>query len=270
LACERHRDDAKYLLRDKRIDRAGEFGLQRRVVIRLAFICAAALGLAACNNASGLFADKNDGEGFLTKPSSFFSRSDSVKSAGTDRGFQLGPSGPVAAEDLVGADGRCAAPLAQAAPPPPPAEPVQAAAQPTPPPDRPVGSMAGDLASAPMPVATPVSVQPTQPEPPPPGAPQIAGGVALGMSECDVVRRAGLASNVSIGAGEKGERKAILTYLTGPWPGIYTFDAGRLKIVDAAPAPPPSVKPPAKKKSAKKKPAKPKTASREIERPYVQ
>ena len=29
------------------------------------------------------------------------------------------------------------------------------------------------------------------------------GGVALGMSECDVVRRAGLPGNVNIGAGDQ-------------------------------------------------------------------
>ena len=29
-----------------------------------------------------------------------------------------------------------------------------------------------------------------------------------------------------------GERKVVLTYLSGPWPGIYTFSAGRLKVVD--------------------------------------
>jgi hypothetical protein len=238
--------------------------LQCRVVTRIAFVCAAALGVAAC---SGFLPDKNEG-GFFSKPANMFAKPDWAKGASTDRNMQLGPSGPVAPEDLVGADGRCGAPVAQAAP-PPVAEPAPAAPQPQRPPDRPVGSIAGDLASAPMPVATAVAVQPTQPEPPP-GAPQIVGGVALGMSECDVVRRSGLASNVSVGASDKGERKVILTYLTGPWPGIYTFDAGRLKIVDAAPTPPPSAKQPAKKKTVKKKPAKPKTASRETERPYVQ
>ena len=63
------------------------------------------------------------------------------------------------------------------------------------------------------------------------------GGIALGMTECEVVRRAGLPDNVNIGAGEKGERKVVLTYLSGTWPGIYTFDAGRLKVIDRAPVP---------------------------------
>ncbi len=34
------------------------------------------------------------------------------------------------------------------------------------------------------------------------------GGVALGMTECDVVRRAGVPGNVNISAGEKGERRS--------------------------------------------------------------
>ena len=143
-----------------------------------------------------------------------------------DKNVQLSPRGPVAPEELVGADGRCGAPVAEAAPAP--------AAAPAPPPerpaDRPVGSMAGDLASAPMPAATPVSAHPNASLPEqPPGAPQVMGGIALGMSECDVVRRAGLPGNVNIGAGDRGDRKVVLTYLTGTWPGIYTFDAGRLK-----------------------------------------
>jgi len=98
---------------------------------------------------------------------------------------------------------------------------------------------------------------------------KLMGGVALGMSECDVVRRAGLPGNVNIGGGDKGERRVVLTYLSGTWPGIYTFDAGRLKVVDRAPEPAPSAKSPVKKKKAKK-PVKPKTAARETERPYVQ
>ena len=55
------------------------------------------------------------------------------------------------------------------------------------------------------------------------GLPVVAGGIALGMTECQTVQRAGTPSNVAISAGEKGERKVVLTYLSGPWPGIYTF-----------------------------------------------
>ena len=63
----------------------------------------------------------------------------------------------------------------------------------------------------------------------------------------------GLASNVSIGAGDKGERRVVLTYLTGPWPGIYHFDDGRLKEIDRAPVPPAPPKAPPKKKATTKK-----------------
>jgi hypothetical protein len=103
----------------------------------------------------------------------------------------------------------------------------------------------------------------------PTGANPLLGGVALGMSECEVVRRAGLPGTVSIGTGEGGNRKAVLTYLAGPWPGIYTFDSGRLKVVDRAPEQPAPPKEPPKTKKAKK-PLKPKTATREIDRAYVQ
>ena len=76
--------------------------------------------------------------------------------------------------------------------------------------------------------------------------------------------RAGSPNNVAIGAGEKGERKVVLTYLSGPWPGIYTFNDGRLKIIDRAPEQPKPAK-----AAPKKKPVKPKTASHEIDRAVV-
>jgi hypothetical protein len=44
----------------------------------------------------------------------------------------------------------------------------------------------------------------------------------------------------------------VLTYMTGPWPGIYRFSAGRLKEVERVAAPPPP-KPAKKKKVAKPK-----------------
>jgi hypothetical protein len=76
----------------------------------------------------------------------------------------------------------------------------------------------------------------------------VTGGIALGMTECQAVQRAGTPNNVSIGAGEKGERKVVLTYLSGPWPGIYTFSGGRLNVVERAPEQPKPAKPAAKKK----------------------
>ena len=67
------------------------------------------------------------------------------------------------------------------------------------------------------------------------------------------MRRAGVPSNVSIGVGDTNDRRVVLTYLAGPWPGIYTFSSGRLREISAAPV---QSKPPAKP-APKKKAAKP-------------
>jgi hypothetical protein len=83
-----------------------------------------------------------------------------------------------------------------------------------------------------------------------PGTQQALGGIALGMTECQAVHRAGQPSNVAISASNSGARKVVLTYQTGTWPGIYTFDSGRLKTVERVPG---QEKP---KAAAKKKPAK--------------
>ena len=227
--------------------------MRRRVVTRIALVCAAALAVAACKNSAQIFESNNDG-GWFSKPMDVFATPDWARPTGSSKPVSLGPSGPIAAEEMVGVDGRCGVPVVEAAP-------VAEAAPAAAPADRTVGSMAGDLANAPMPAATPASVNPNAAPPEqPPGAPQIMGGVALGMSECDVVRRAGLPGNVNIGAGEKGDRKVVLTYLSGTWPGIYTFNEGRLREVARAPVPETPVKPPVKKKNAKK-PVKPKTAA---------
>ncbi len=92
---------------------------------------------------------------------------------------------------------------------------------------------------------------PTAPE----AAPTLLGqGIALNMSECDVVYRAGAPSSVQLGKNQNGDRSLVLTYNSGPRPGIYHFDGGRLVDMDrvevAAPAPEPKV-------AKKKKPAKP-------------
>jgi hypothetical protein len=83
----------------------------------------------------------------------------------------------------------------------------------------------------------------------------LGGGVALGMSECDVVARAGAPSQVQLGKNPNGDRTAVLTFDAGPRPGIYRFERGALMTMDrvAAPPPPPQV---AKKQVAKKKAAK--------------
>ncbi len=70
------------------------------------------------------------------------------------------------------------------------------------------------------------------------GAPGAAaastGSVALGHTECDVVRGVGAPDNVNL-SNNGGERVAVLTYLKGPRAGIYTFRAGRLSSIEKAP-----------------------------------
>jgi hypothetical protein len=91
--------------------------------------------------------------------------------------------------------------------------------------------------------------------------PMIPSAVALEMSECDVVKRAGTAENVDVGSANGGERVVTLTYLNGPRPGIYHFSAGRLKSMERAPEPVVAAKPAkpvkrtAKSKAAQSKPA---------------
>jgi hypothetical protein len=72
-----------------------------------------------------------------------------------------------------------------------------------------------------------------------PPDPTLGSGVALGMTECDVVYRAGQPTDVQIGRNPNGDRTAVLTYQSGPRPGIYRFQRGRLMQMDGV-APPPS------------------------------
>jgi hypothetical protein len=130
-------------------------------------------------------------------------------------------SGPVSPEDEVDAAGRCA--VAQA---------PQA--------DVAVGTVAGDLGSTAAAAPTEQGVAP--------------GGIALGMTECQVVAHAGQAGQVNVGLDEAGQRKVVLTYLTGPWPGVYTFASGRLKVIDRVAQPEPA-------KPARKKARSPRAAS---------
>jgi hypothetical protein len=127
---------------------------------------------------------------------------------------------PITANDLVDGNGACPA---AAAPPAPP----QAQASPAAP-------------ATPAPGATAESL--------------LGGGVALGMSECDVVARAGAPSQVQLGKNPNGDRTAVLTFNAGPRAGIYRFEHGELMTMDrvATPAPPPQVA----KKETKKKAAK--------------
>jgi hypothetical protein len=115
---------------------------------------------------------------------------------------------PVAAEDMVDAEGRCAGTF-------------------------PVAEAVAD------PSADPNAPQPTQQV----NLPLIPGGIALDMTECDVVKRAGPPERVEIGANERNERTAVLTYIRSERPGIYRFTSGRLTAMERAPEPPPEPKP---------------------------
>ncbi|MGB7857896.1 MAG: hypothetical protein WBL48_18585, partial [Pseudolabrys sp.] len=108
---------------------------RHRASLSFALACSAVLLVGGCKSSTHIFEDQNEG-GFLKSPN-IFNKPDWARPS-TEK-VSLGPQGPVGAEDLVGADGRCA-PTAQAAEPPP----AQAAA-PTGA-DREVGSVAGDLA----------------------------------------------------------------------------------------------------------------------------
>ena len=139
---------------------------------------------------------------------------------------------PVTAEDLVDAAGRCAGTFA----------PAEASA------DQAAGAQAiGAQAQA---AGTPAAGQPTAAVQEP-GAPTVPAPIALEMTECDVVKRAGLADKVEIGANERGERSTTLSFLQGARPGIYRFADGRLKSMERAPAPPAPPKPVRKKPQPK-------------------
>ena len=77
-------------------------------------------------------------------------------------------------------------------------------------------------------------------------------GIALGMSECDVVDRAGKPSSVELGRTPNGDRSAVMTFRSGPRPGLYHFERGKLMEMDSVDVPP---SPPAPAQQVKKKPA---------------
>lgn len=86
------------------------------------------------------------------------------------------------------------------------------------------------------------------------GAPPVQSGtVALGHTECDVVRGIGSPDNVNISNDARGGRVAVINWSRGPRAGIYTFNAGRLTSVERGPEP--VAQPKAAKPKARKKPA---------------
>ncbi len=171
--------------------------LPRSLIVALAAIAPL---VAGCSSGTDLLS--KDAEWFQ-KPGRLFIKNISIESP------PLTPDKPVAAEDLVSADGACPG----MAPPPGPAD-------------------ANASTTAPA---------------------SVGGTVALGHTECDVVRGIGAPSNVNLSNDAAGRRVAVVTWSTGPRAGIYTFTAGRLTSIEGNPEPQPvpkPVKPKAKKKSA--------------------
>ena len=85
--------------------------------------------------------------------------------------------------------------------------------------------------------------------------PNLQSGVALSMTECQVVRRTGTPDRIDIGA-EGQERVATMTVTQGSSPGLYRFRAGRLISIERidVPAPPKPARAKAKKSTQKSQP----------------
>jgi len=151
----------------------------------------------------------------LSKDAEWFSRSGRlfIRSVSIETP-PLTPNRPVRSEDLVSADGLCPGMT-------PPGGPADA------------NALTEGAAAAPRASTT--------------------GAVALGHTECDVVRGIGAPDSVNLSNNPRGDRLAVINYSKGQRAGIYTFTAGRLSSIERGPepvAPPKPAKPKAKKKPA--------------------
>ncbi len=147
--------------------------------------------MAGCSGASNMFSSD-----LLSKDAEWFSRPGRlfISNVSIDAP-PLTPNKPIAADDLVSAEGGCPGM-------PPPAGPADA------------NALTEGAAGAP---------------------PAPTGTVALGHTECDVVRGIGAPDSVNISNNGRGDRVAVVTWLRSPRAGIYTFTAGRLTSVERAP-----------------------------------
>jgi hypothetical protein len=84
-------------------------------------------------------------------------------------------------------------------------------------------------------------------------APSTTGTVALGHTECDVVRGIGAPAGVNLSSNARGDRVAVIQYSQGQRAGIYTFTSGRLTSIERGPEP--VAQPKTAKSKPKKKPA---------------
>src|SRR5580692_4017804 len=83
--------------------------------------------------------------------------------------------------------------------------------------------------------------------------PSTTGTVALGHTECDVVRGIGPPDSINPSNNARGDRVMVINYSHGQRAGIYTFTAGRLSSIERGPEA--VVQPKTAKSKAKKKPA---------------
>jgi hypothetical protein len=152
----------------------------------------------------------------LSKDAEWFSRSGRlfIKNVSIETP-PLTPDKPVTPDDLVSAEGFCPGMTSASAP-------------------ANANALADGAAAAPAPV------------------PSTTGTVALGHTECDVVRGIGPPDNVSLSNNQRGDRVAVVNYSRGQRAGIYTFTAGRLTSVERGADP---VVEPKAAKPKKKKPA---------------
>jgi hypothetical protein len=157
-------------------------------------------------------------------------------------------TGVVTAADLVGPDGRCAFDPAPA-PTPSPAAPDAMAQSPTTDPINPRSNQALYFTAGPETGRT-ASTGPNALPPQVRGGPS---GIALQMTECQVVAVAGYTDRVEISADPRGQRLVTLTYMTGERPGIYRFVGGRLNAMERVAEPPQPKKPQRPTKTAKAK-----------------
>jgi hypothetical protein len=208
------------------------FGLRGTVVqfranaSSIAFSLAAALALCGCANV-----DVENKDAWFAKPFQFVSRNGGYTFSELQESRDR--ARPITANELVDNNGACPLP---APTPATPAVPNQAAGAP------PATAAVPNQAAGAPPAADANSL--------------LGGGVALGMSECDVVARAGAPNNVQIGKSPNGDRTAVLTIDGGPRPGVYSFIGGRLAEIDrgqTAPAAPQTAK---KKTAPSAKPSK--------------
>lgn len=153
-------------------------------------------------------------------------------------------TGAVTAADLVGPDGRCAFDPAPALS---PAAPDTAAQTPASDPINPRSNQALYFTAGPETGRTASA----GPNALPPQVRSGPSGIALQMTECQVVAAAGYTDRVEISADSRGQRMVTLTYLSGERPGIYRFAGGRLASMERVAEPPQPKKPQKPTKTAK-------------------